>query len=84
MNMIAKLGRPPNQFYIKICKTKLKSMHGLKLHSNPLQSSHMFEKYLNLEGFLEMSLKIKICLEKFWKSTQSIEKSLNSSIFCRT
>ena len=39
-----------------------------------LQGLHRLEKYLNLEGFLEKSLKIKICLEK----------SLNSTIFCRT
>ena len=46
-----------------------------------LQGSHRLEKYLNLEGFLEKSLKIKICLEKYWKITQSLEKSLNSTIF---
>ena len=34
------------------------------------QRLHRLEKYLNLEGFLEKSLKIKICLEKYWKITQ--------------
>ena len=40
----------------------------------------MLEKYLNLEGFLEKSLKIKSAL----KSTGNHSKALNSSIFCRT
>ena len=44
-----------------------------------------FEKHLNLEGFLEKSLKIKlICLENTGKSLKGLEKSLKSSIFCRT
>ena len=42
------------------------------------------EKYLNLEGFLEKSLKIKSALKSTGKSLKGIEKSLNSSIFCRT
>ena len=36
------------------------------------QGSHMLEKYLNLEGFLEKSLKIKFTLK-------STEKSLKKS-----
>ena len=40
------------------------------------------EKYLNLEGFLEMSLKIKSALKSTGKSLKSLEKSLNSTIFC--
>ena len=40
--------------------------------------------YLNLEGFREKSLKIKSALKSTGKSLQSIEKSLNSTIFCRT
>ena len=47
------------------------------------QGSHRLEKYLNLEGFLEKSLKIISAL-RYWKSLKSIEQSLNSSIFCRT
>ena len=48
------------------------------------QGSHRLEKYLNLEGFLEKSLKIKSALKSTGKSLKSLEKSLNSSIFCRT
>ena len=47
------------------------------------QGSHRLEKYLNLEGFLEKSLKIKSALKSTGKSLKSLEKSLNSSIFCR-
>ena len=43
-----------------------------------------FEKYLNLEGFLEKSLKIKSAMKNTGKSLKSLEKSLNSTIFCRT
>ena len=48
------------------------------------QGSHMLEKYLNLEGFLEKSLKIKSALKSTGKSIKSLEKSLNSTLFCRT
>ena len=48
------------------------------------QGSHRLEKYLNLEGFLEKSLKIKSALKSTGKSLKSLEKSLNSIIFCRT
>ena len=34
------------------------------------QGSHRLEKYLNLEGFLEKSLKIKSALKKNWTITQ--------------
>ena len=46
--------------------------------------SHRLEKYLNLEGFLEKSLKIKSALKSTGKSLKSLEKSLNFTIFCRT
>ena len=49
-----------------------------------MQGSHRLEKYLNLEGFLEKSLKIKSALKSTGKSLKSLEKSLNSTIFCRT
>ena len=49
-----------------------------------LHGSHRLEKYLNLEGFLEKSLKIKSALKSTRKSLKSLEKSLNSTIFCRT
>ena len=45
---------------------------------------HRLEKYLNLEGFLEKYLKIKSALKNTGKSLKSLEKSLNSTIFCRT
>ena len=51
---------------------------------SPLQGSHRLEKYLNLEGFLEKSLKIKSALKSTEKSLKSLEKFLNSTIFCRT
>ena len=46
-----------------------------------LQGSHRLEKYLNLEGFLEKSLKIKSALNSTGKSLKSLEKFLNSTIF---
>ena len=49
-----------------------------------VQGSHRLEEYLNLEGFLEKSLKIKNALKSTGKSLKCLEKSLNSSIFCRT
>ena len=48
------------------------------------QGSHRLEKYLNLEDFLEKSLKIKSILKSTGKSLKSLEKCLNSTIFCRT
>ena len=45
---------------------------------------HRLEKYLNLEGFLEKSLKIKFALKSTGISLKNLEKSLNSTIFCRT
>ena len=41
-------------------------------------------KYLNLEGFLEKSLKIKYTFKSTGKSLKGLEKSLNSSSFCST
>ena len=48
------------------------------------QGLHRLEKYLNLEDFLEKSLKIRSALKSTGKSLKSLEKSLNSTIFCRT
>ena len=48
------------------------------------QGSHRLEKYVNLEGFLEKSLKVKSALKSTGKSLKSLEKSLNSTFFCRT
>ena len=50
----------------------------------PEQGMHRLEKYLNLECFLEKSLKIKSVLKSTGKSLKSLEKSINSTIFCRT
>ena len=46
--------------------------------SHSLQGSHRLEKFLNLEGFLEKSLK-----KSTGKSCKDLEMSLNYSIFCR-
>ena len=56
----------------------------LSFCSRVSQGLHRLEKHLNLEGFLEKSLKIKSALKSTGKSSKSLEKSLNSTIFCRT
>ena len=43
------------------------------------QGSHRLEKYLNLEDFLEKSLKSKSALKSTGKSLKSLERSLNST-----
>ena len=48
------------------------------------QGSHRLEKYFDLEGFLEKSLKVKPALKSTGKSLKSLGKSLNSTNFCRT
>ena len=62
----------------------LKYVIFLSMVTNVLLGSHRLEKYMNLEGFLEKSLKIKSALKSTGKSLKSLEKSLNSSIVCRT
>ena len=47
------------------------------------QSSHRLDKYLNLDGFLVKSLKVQSVLKGTGKSLKSLEKSLNTTIFCR-
>ena len=54
------------------------------LHLTVIQGWHRLEKYLNIQDCLEMSLKIKFALKSPGKSLKSLEKSLNSTIFCRT
>ena len=44
------------------------------------QGSHRLEKYLNLEGSLEK----KSALKSTGKALKSIEKSLISTVFCRS
>ena len=51
---------------------------------NIYQGSHRLEKYLNLEGMLEKSLKIISALRSTGKLLKRLEKSLNSTILCRT
>ena len=46
--------------------------------------SQRLEKYLNLEGLLEKSLKIKFALKSTRKSLKTLEKSMHSTINCRT
>ena len=60
------------------CKRCFKYIFKKKVGGS-FQGSLRLEKYLNLEGFLEKSLKIKYA----GKSHKSLEKSLISSIFCR-
>ena len=48
------------------------------------QEWHRLEKYFNVEGFLEKTLKINSAFKSTGKSLKGLEKSLNSSIFCRT
>ena len=48
-----------------------------------VQGSHGLEKYLNLEGFLEKSLKDKSALKSTGKSLKGLEKSLNLPIYRR-
>ena len=43
----------------------------------------LFVKYLNLESLLEKSLKITSALKSTGKALKGLEKSLNSTIFCR-
>ena len=46
-----------------------------------LNGEHRLEKYLNLEGFLEKSLKVKSVLKSTGKSLKSLKKSLNDLLF---
>ena len=50
---------------------------------NMYQGSHRLEKYLNLQGFLEKSSKIKYALKSTGNSYKGLEKSLDSSSYCR-
>ena len=61
-------------------------MYGQCIESNfdGNQDSHRLDKYFNLEGFLEKSLKINSALKSTGKSLKSLQRSLNSTIICRT
>ena len=68
-----------------IISTPFFALKSSKILLHPyVQGSHRLEKYLNLEGFLEKSLKIKSVLKSTGKSLKNLEKTLNSTIFCRT
>ena len=54
------------------------------LSAGLFQGWHRLENYLNLASFLEKSLKINTALKSTGKSLKSLEKSLNSTIFCRS
>ena len=62
----------------------IKHEHSCKILYVLLQGLHRLEHYLNLEGLLEKSLNIKSAFKSTGKSLKSLEKSLNSTIFCRT
>ena len=76
------------EIHVHVVKHARNSMHTVsvnKTHPKHVhQGSHRLENYLNLEGFLEMSLKIKSALKSTGKPLKCLEKSLNSFIFCRT
>ena len=77
--------RDPLHFHPDIVRVLAEGDHSLtRSVSMRFQGSHRLEKYLNLEGFLEKSLKNKSALKSTGKSLKGLEKSLNSSIFCRT
>ena len=65
---------------VSLHKKTCKSIPSMQMFK---QVSHRLEKHLNLEGFLEKSLKIKYALQSAGKSCKGLEKSLNFSIFCR-
>ena len=71
------------RFWLDCTGTQARTSIGW-LFSLRYQGSHRLEKNLNLEGSLEKSLKIKSALMSTGKSLKSLEKSLNSTIFCRT
>ena len=82
MSLIENQGVTVSRFtlaMIKVCNQIYLSYFSPK----HIQGSHRLEKYLNLEGFLEKSLKIKSALKSTGKSLQILEKSLNSTMFCR-
>ena len=56
----------------------IKSCHGVVDKPGVLkQGLHRLEKYLNIQGCLEKSLKIKFTLKSTGKTVKGLEKSLN-------
>ena len=60
------------------------SWYGSKLIAAVITGLAQAWKVLDLESFLEKSLKIEPALKSTGNSLKSLEKSLNSTIFCRT
>ena len=54
-----------------------------RLSADNKQGSHRLEKYLNIQGCLEKSLKIKFALKSTWKTLKTLEKSLNFTLYRR-
>ena len=52
--------------------------------SETSHGSHRLEKYLDMKGFLEKSLKMKYALKSTGESRWGLEKYLNFTIFCKT
>ena len=75
-----------NKTFNSICPVMVElNFPNLKhFHWVSIQGLHRLEKYFNLEAFLEKSLKIKSALKSTGKLLKSLEKTLNSTIFCRT
>ena len=71
-------------FYSILQVSKVLDFGNFELSPMCNQGLHRLEKYLILEGFLEKSLKIKSALKSTGKSLNGLEKSMNSTIFCRT
>ena len=46
-----------------------------------VQGWHSLEKYLNIQDYLEKSLKIKFALKSTGKTLKGLEKSLNFTIY---
>ena len=46
--------------------------------SHPVKGSHRLEKYLNMKGFLEKSLKIKYTLKNAGESYKALKSTLIS------
>ena len=67
--------------YIHFHSLYIMSHYYAKFKENPCVGT---DASTPLEGFLEESLKIKYALKSTGKSCKCLEKSINSSIFCRT
>ena len=71
-------------FYCFYGQNRKESHKDFLIRADNSQVLHRLKKYLNLEGFLEKSLKIKSALKSTGKSLKSLEKSLISTIFYKS